>query len=167
MWTVGCRRTKRVWSASLGARDCTSSYVHGFLNFFELQFWLIWLDYFKLRFLRMADVNVTLRYMYGLVKKNFTSQFTDVNSYFVTQTPIGLRRTARFVTFVHRRKIKSPDRVLRVMQIIKRARMERKSAHQVPRLMQVTRAWEWSHRPGRGGGLDISLRPGPSYPDPV
>ena len=33
-----CRRTKRVWSASLGARDCTSSYVHGFLNFFELQF---------------------------------------------------------------------------------------------------------------------------------
>ena len=97
-------------------------------------------DYFKLRFLRMADVNVTLRYMYGLVKKNFTSQFTDVNSYFVTQTPIGLRRTARFVTFVHRRKIKSPDRVLRVMQIIKRARMERKSAHQVPRLMQVTRA---------------------------
>ena len=110
------------------------------LNFNFDFFSLLCRDYFKLRFLRMADVNVTLRYMYGLVKKNFTSQFTDVNSYFVTQTPIGLRRTARFVTFVHRRKIKSPDRVLRVMQIIKRARMERKSAHQVPRLMQVTRA---------------------------
>ena len=64
--------------------------------------------------------------------KNFTSQFTDVNSYFVSQTPIGLRRTARFVTFVHRRKIKSPDRVPRLMQIIKHARMERKLVTQTP-----------------------------------
>ena len=39
------------------------------LNFNFDFFSLLCRDYFKLRFLRMADVNVTLRYLYGLVKK--------------------------------------------------------------------------------------------------
>ena len=39
------------------------------LNFNFDFFSLLCRDYFKLRFLRMADVNLTLRYMYGLIKK--------------------------------------------------------------------------------------------------
>ena len=115
----------QVWVPETARR---ATYMHFSISFnFNFDFFsLLWSDYFKLRFLRMADVNVTLRYMYGLVKKLY--QPIHRRKFLLCHTDsdrTSVRRTARFITFVQT-PIKSPDRVPRLMQIIKHARMESK-----------------------------------------
>ena len=101
------------------------------LNFNFDFFSLLCRDYFVLRILRMADVNVTLRYMHGVVKKLY--QPIHRRKFLICHTDPDRTSVHRQIHNVcTQMQIKSPDRVPRLMQIIKHARMERKLVTQTP-----------------------------------